>query len=456
MKNALVLILIFVASVNAKATHYIGGHITYKAKDLYEYQIIVTTYTDSRSVEADRPIIEVDFGDGQTETVSRFSQKLISSFVQENIFITTHNYKNSGTGNYIISFTDANRTSEILNADQSVSQPFYLESLLVIDSAFCANSSARFSVPPVFNASMNATVYQSLNTIDENGDSLVFELVAPLQNHGKAVNGFTFPRGLKLNQSDLAWQPDNVSGKYLIALKISEYRNNKLAGYTIKEWITNLVASEKPVEILSPCNSKDSSVCVYDGRNSNHVNFKISAPGSSMAEANIVMFTPAEIDFGNNAPVFNVTQDSAGNIVGEFSWKPGTKEFSEKILNFVFTITKSGNLALQNHLPVKILVNNKAPEPCKNSSLSVSEKNENEQFIIYPNPFRTSATMLIPSAYSNLTCIIYNIQGQKVAEIAADYNLFEFDGLKLGAGLYLYHISNAEKMLGHGKFVVLD
>ena len=56
------------------ATHNRAGEITYKQISAYTYQVTLVTYTDSRSVSADRPSVDIIWGDGKTSTIVRNSQ----------------------------------------------------------------------------------------------------------------------------------------------------------------------------------------------------------------------------------------------------------------------------------------------------------------------------------------------------------------------------------------------
>ncbi|HMC96521.1 MAG TPA: hypothetical protein VKG92_02625 [Flavobacteriales bacterium] len=55
---------------HAFATHLLGGEIRYSHVNGYTYSIEVMTWCDLAS-PADRPEIEVDFGDGMLDTVPR-------------------------------------------------------------------------------------------------------------------------------------------------------------------------------------------------------------------------------------------------------------------------------------------------------------------------------------------------------------------------------------------------
>ena len=55
------------------ATHYRAGEITYRQIKLTIYEITAITYTDPRNTGADRPEIDINFGDNSSASVARIN-----------------------------------------------------------------------------------------------------------------------------------------------------------------------------------------------------------------------------------------------------------------------------------------------------------------------------------------------------------------------------------------------
>lgn len=140
----LFLLLGFLAPFIGLATHNRAGEITYKHVNGFTYDITITTYTESSSVQADRCSLTLNFGDGTSEEVyrvnggscsngqppcSRCGQD-IGNNIKKNIYTTTHTY--AATGSYTLSMLDPNRNEGVLNITNSVQVPFYIYSELII------------------------------------------------------------------------------------------------------------------------------------------------------------------------------------------------------------------------------------------------------------------------------------------------------------------------------------
>ena len=114
----------------SSATHNRSGSITYVHLYGNTYEFTVTTCTKSSS-EADRPELEIRYGDGTVDTLSRSSIDAILAYdVQKNIYIGVHTF--TGPDSYIIEVEDPNRNSEVLNITNSVDKVFCIQTELII------------------------------------------------------------------------------------------------------------------------------------------------------------------------------------------------------------------------------------------------------------------------------------------------------------------------------------
>ncbi len=245
-KNILYLLTIFIVNP-LFATHYRAGEITYKQITLLTYEITAITYTDPTNKSADRPEMEILFGDGKSEIVKRsngngemVNSKPASNLIQKNIYITTHTYP--GPYGYIISLTDQNRIKGIININggESVNIPFYVESFLQITAGIGFNQSPVLKLPPIDVGCIFRTFKHNPAAYDPDGDSLAFTLISPKSGVGVDVPGFVIPAftdsfSLAVNDGQVTWTNPKIKGPYNLAIKISEFRKGILIGYVVRD-----------------------------------------------------------------------------------------------------------------------------------------------------------------------------------------------------------------------------
>src|SRR5574344_1504080 len=103
MKFRLLLFFLIISSFPLFATHNRAGEITYRHLSglTFEFTIVTYTYTPS---PADRPQIEVLWGDGTNTLLDRDQKINLGNDISKNIYITNHTYSSMGT--YHITFED--------------------------------------------------------------------------------------------------------------------------------------------------------------------------------------------------------------------------------------------------------------------------------------------------------------------------------------------------------------
>lgn len=233
-------------SVGVKATHLIGGEISATATNCqtYTYEIEIALYWDAGS--------DVEFGSGQLyvghgeaidvsledfnleENVSEDSTYSIATFSLQHTF--------PGPGEYNMYFQDFNRNADIANMRNSVSTPFYTETLLNLDVLQGCNSTPQLggSINPLAYAK---SIYRMpLAPTDADGDSLSFEFITPMQNVDEAVSGYRLPSEFDLrfapqpvssdggtpsmyfDEEALVWDAPNLGGEFAVAVRVNEWR----------------------------------------------------------------------------------------------------------------------------------------------------------------------------------------------------------------------------------------
>jgi gliding motility-associated-like protein len=264
------LFFIFFLANKAGATHNRAGEITYKHVEGFTYEITVRICVDASS-DVNREHIPILWGDGSgQDSIPRFSgpEPVIGNpTIEENYYITEHDF--NGAASYLMLVEDPNRNDDINNIVNSTISIFSITSLLVIPSdpslGFSNNSVQMFN-PPKGDACKGVLYHYNPLAFDPDGDSLVYQLVTPTGASGLPLENYILPdewgengivengpMTLDSNTGSLIWDvPETigVNGEYNIAIKISEYRQGVLIGFTIRDMqitLFSLCSNEPPV-----------------------------------------------------------------------------------------------------------------------------------------------------------------------------------------------------------------
>jgi gliding motility-associated-like protein len=311
------------------ATHYRAGEITYKQVGPLTYEITVFTYTDPANTAADRQEIEVVFGDGKSEIVSRSNgngeivNSDINNTIKRNIYRTTHTFP--GPFNYLINITDPNRVDNIknINGGRSVNVPFYVESLLSIKEGFGNNQSPILLLPPIDVGCVNQTFTHNPIAYDPDGDSLAFTIIAPKEAIGKEVPNFSIPLhsdsfSIDINTGQLTWQKPMEAGTYNWAILIREFRGGKLIGYIVRDmqvYINNNCDNSPPTIV------KEADICVEANQLITEV---IRATDPNPGQLIKLQYYGGPF-VQKNSPATMTPKDPIGpytGVTGTFNWRP--------------------------------------------------------------------------------------------------------------------------------------
>ena len=246
--------LLLSLSYNVSATHNRAGEITYKwiGSNLndFTYEVTITTYTKTSSIQADRPQLDsVFWGDGSQSIFIRDIFVDLPNDIRRNIYKNTHTYLGSGT--FRIRFTDPNRNRWVVNIPNSIDVPFYLETTLVINPALGHNNSPILNYPPIDQGCVNRIFIHNPNAFDPDDDSLSYELIECSGANGSPIQGYTFPNASNIfsldNRSgELFWDspilflPLNTDegcdcNEYNVAFNIIEWREGYIVGITRRD-----------------------------------------------------------------------------------------------------------------------------------------------------------------------------------------------------------------------------
>ena len=269
MKHLLLLLgILFFMSIphTVQATHLRAGQITAvrdstKPADL-AYIITLTLYRDDAPGNMDQPNATLVFLPiinnqrrppiGERKVDANNPRRVVGPDIEEITY--TFSFTFPGAGQYVIYFQEENRNAEIVNMNNSVNTPFYIETTLLINQSIGINNTPILLNPPIDGAEVGQKFCHNPAAFDPDGDSLAYRMVVPRQNVSLEVNGYRSPETVGppagvseangaptfvLNQltGEICWDapgPFGVGSKgyaeYNIAFVVEEWRKTS-AGY---------------------------------------------------------------------------------------------------------------------------------------------------------------------------------------------------------------------------------
>ena len=233
IKKFFLLVLISFSFASLKATHNRAGEITYRQLSDLTYEITITTFTYTLSL-ADRPTLDVEWGDNTISTADRIPPNLIlPNFYRRNIYIINHTYP--GPGQYKIVVQDPNRNAGVKNIPNSVNVIFCISTILTVNPSMGRDSSPVLLNPPFDKAAYHYLFIHNPGAYDPDGDSLSYKMTVCEREDGKPVINYTLPpatHSIRVDSisGDLIWDTPADTGKFNVAMEIQEWRNGKKIG----------------------------------------------------------------------------------------------------------------------------------------------------------------------------------------------------------------------------------
>ena len=331
VKKLSLIITFLIVTFAAFGTHNRAGEITYKRLNNFTYEVTITTYTKTSSVQADRPALEFVWGDGTPNTVLSRIFEDPTTYADRNIKVNrykgTHTYP--GPGKYKLFFNDPNRNSNIINLSppggSSDQVPFYLESELLISpftSTQAANTSPILLYPPIDLACKGAVFEHNPGAYDPDGDSLSYRLVPSKGENGTVLGFFVFPDQISPGTNnlltidpitgDMVWDAPQQTGEYNIAILIEEWRDGIIIGSVLRDMQILVQTCNNQAPTIALIND----TCVIAGET---LNFDVSASDISASENVTLSAVGFPLDHPTNPALFNPGA-AANPANGLFTW----------------------------------------------------------------------------------------------------------------------------------------
>lgn len=299
------------------ATHNRAGQITYKQISDLTYEITVITYTSTGPEPvADRPKLEVQFGDGTKLEVDRIEKIQLPDYYQRNKYVCLHTYP--GPGTYQILMEDPNRNRGVKNIPNSVNVVFSIKSILIINPSIGRNSAPVLLNPPIDKAALGYTFIHNPAAFDPDGDSLSYKLAICTAEGGNEIPGYTFPSfsdSLVVDErtGDLIWAAPTEIGKYNVAMTIEEWRQGVRIGRILRDMqIEVYETTNKP-----PVITGTGRFCLVAGET---LTTEIQATDPNGDSINLQAYGgPFSLEV--NPATFSQTLSTPGTAAGMINWK---------------------------------------------------------------------------------------------------------------------------------------
>lgn len=326
------------------ATHQKAAEITFTHVSGYTYRFRLVTYTFTESA-ADRPELEIKWGDGTSATLSRESETVIAGQQTKiNVYTGTHTY--GGPGTYYISMEDANRNGGVVNMPNSINTPMYVETMLVISPYLTnGNNSPVLTMRPVDDrACVGQRFIHNPGAYDPDGDSLSYSLIRCRTTGGEDIAGYTFPSAsdtLYVNPltGDLVWESPVTQGEYNVAMSIREWRQGRLIGEITRDMqIIVQMCDHYPPDLIC-----DDSYCVQAGDTLQFEPYALDSDGDGVrVSASGEILSTRQ---GASLRLLYASKDSARYA---FTWPTALEDSRLRPYGIYFKATDGGNPPLSD------------------------------------------------------------------------------------------------------------
>jgi len=357
VKNLLFRKLLFVVLVSLlfadlKATHNRAGEITYVQLSDLTYEITITTFTYTLSL-ADRPSLDVEWGDNTTSTAPRISILTLPNFYRRNIYKITHTYP--GPGVYRIVVQDPNRNAGVKNIPNSVNVVFSISTTLIVNPAMGRNNTPVLLNPPYDKAAYGYVFIHNPAAYDPDGDSLSYKMTVCTRDDGRPIENYSLPPAttqiwVDSLSGDLVWDTPADSGIFNVAMEIQEWRNQKKIGVVVRDMQIEVFNTDnKP-----PVNGPLSDYCIEVGDTLDFLVTSTDPNGDSID----LRATSGVLSFEQCPASFTGVDSTPGFSTSRFRWIPCHEAVRNQPYNVIIKSDDSNadvKLSDIDNLDIKVL-----------------------------------------------------------------------------------------------------
>ena len=283
MRKILLSLLTLVAGITAQAANIIGGDLRYEyTGSAYKVELSLYTTCDfplniasnyvtiSSSCAASSSLALTQYA---TDTLFDMYCPSTAAGCASNAYYLIYRY--SGTiaslapcSDWKLSYSYGSRPATVNNLNNAQNYNLYLEAFL--NNSAAPNSSPVIGTDPDFVIVSNAFVTTPFQTLDIEGDSISGAFYQPLSAAGTSV---PYAAGFSLNSPmsgpallDIPGGTLRVraafTGRCALAVRVSDYRNGVLVGYSSRDWNTSIgVGNDHKVPLPIPGSSFLANAC---------------------------------------------------------------------------------------------------------------------------------------------------------------------------------------------------
>jgi gliding motility-associated-like protein len=334
------------------ATHNRAGEITYVQLSALTYEITITTFTYTLSF-ADRPTLDVEWGDNTTSTAKRESILTLPNYYKRNIYRIVHTYP--GPGIYKIVVQDPNRNAGVKNIPNSVNVVFSISTILTVNPSMGLNSTPVLLNPPYDKAAYGYVFIHNPAAYDPDGDSLSYQLTVCTRDDGKPIENYTNPpatHSFRVDSisGDLIWDTPADTGVFNAAMEIQEWRNGKKIGIVVRDMQIEVYNTKnKP-----PVNGPLRDYCVEAG---DTIDFIFTATDENN-DFLTLKSTSGIFTFKKCSATFTKIDSVAGYASSRFRWIPCYDAVRNQPYDVIFKSDDSNSdvkLADIDNMKIKVL-----------------------------------------------------------------------------------------------------
>ena len=366
-KKIILLCLALSAFVNSNATHNRAGEITYVQISDLTYEITISTFTYTLSF-ADRPTLNVEWGDNSTSVAPRVDMLILPNFYRRNIYKITHTFP--GPGIYKIVVQDPNRNLGVKNIPNSVNVVFSISTILTVNPALGRDDTPVLLNPPYDKAAYGYVFIHNPAAFDPDGDSLSYKLTVCTREDGKPISNYTLPPATNFIRvdsisGDLIWDTPADTGIFNVAMEIQEWRDGKKIGVVVRDMqIEVFNTKNKP-----PVNGPLSNYCAEVG---DTVDFIFSATDENN-DFLTLQATSGVFNLESCPATFTKVDSVAGYASSRFRWIPCHEAVRSQPYNVIFKSDDSNSdvrLSDIDNMNIKVL----GPSPVLQNAVPVGKQ----------------------------------------------------------------------------------
>jgi gliding motility-associated-like protein len=316
MKRTLSILITFLLySTVTYATHNRAGEITFKLISGYTYEVTITTFTFTQSA-ANRSQLTVEWGDNTASVAPLVSRTVLPNFYYHNIYTARHTFP--GPGIYQILMQDPNRNFGILNIPNSVNVIFSIKTTMVISPDVGNNNTPVLLNFPIDKAAVGHIFIHNPSAFDPDGDSLSYSLTVCTGQDGKPIPNYTLPSYTDTFYvdpvvGDLVWDTPKDTGKYNVAMNISEWRKGVKIGNIVRDMQIDVHNSKNNPPVNPPLHD----LCVRAG---DLIEFQVTSTDADQDSVRQKM-TGGPMVLPDNPATFKKVAGGRGFNTSTFTWQ---------------------------------------------------------------------------------------------------------------------------------------